>query len=274
MELRHIHADGTPAATILLLHGFGEHAGRYTEFEEAAAARGFDVLSYDQPGHGRFVKDKAVVDVAELITVHRRARAQALAEGRSDNLVLFGHSMGGLVTAASALIDPDQLSAVILSGPAFRVFPEVASPVAKALYRFAHVFPGMPTAKVKAELVSRDPDVVEAYEYDPLVYNGPVSALTASSMTIQGRTALDHASLWPVTLPLLVFHGGEDRIVNIDGSREFVAAARLAGAPAALIDVPDAYHEVFNEPEAPQLRDQALSWLSDQLAARRRPGEG
>lgn len=267
--MRQIHADGTPFATLLLAHGYGEHTGRYVELEESLARAGFDVLSYDMPGHGRADGKRATVDIAELIDLHLQQRAEARSLARTDQLALFGHSMGGLITASSALINPRGIDAVVLSGPAFRPLPAVPTMVAKAGYALARFFPSLPVVSLDPADISSVPRVVARYEHDELNYHGRVPALTGTSMTLHGHTALERATTWDDTLPLLVFHGTDDKLAHIEGSREFVAAVRMAGGPAALIEVPGAFHEVFNEPQAPQLREQMETWLRDQLSARR-----
>lgn len=266
MELRHIIANGQPRSTILLLHGYAEHSGRYSRVIERFAAAGFDVFSYDQQGHGKSEGKRARVDVADLIADHRVARMMVGERKRTENLMLFGHSMGGLVTAASALIDPSGVDAVVLSGPAFRQFPETAHVVSRMGYRLARLLPGVPMVKLDAGLVSRDPLAVRKYERDPLNYHGRVPLLTGASMAVQGCRVLDHARLWDSKLPLLVMHGEDDGLANVDGSREFVASARLAGAPARLVTIPGAYHELLQELERDDLQDQMVEWMIDQLA--------
>lgn len=261
---RRCFAADHPTASILVSHGYAEHTGRYTDLIEALVARGYDVYAYDHLGHGSAPGKRAQADVGQLITDHRAMRETVREQMRTDDLFLFGHSMGGLVTAASALIDPRHLAGVVLSGPAFRPLPEVPGILAKIMHGLARSVPGLPTVKIDTATMSRDPRVIEAFEADEVSYHGKVPALTGSSMSLHGQKALDHATLWSFTLPLLVFHGTEDALAHIDGSREFIAAARLAGAPAALVEVPGAFHEVFNEPEAPHLREQMIGWLDEQ----------
>ena len=264
MELRHIIAVGKPRASVLLLHGYGEHTGRHSAFIEVLAAGGYDVFFYDQPSHGTADGPAACVDVAELINVHLMARMQVRARMRTESLILFGHSMGGLITAASALIRPDDISAVVLSGPAFRQYPELPPLVSEIGYKLAGIMPCLPVARLDSSLISRDPAAVERYERDPLVYHGRVPLLTGASMAVQGRRTLDNARRWRTDLPLFIVHGSADGLANIDGSQEFAAAVRLAGAPVDFVDVAGGYHEVFNDIGREKLEEQLLWWLDQQ----------
>lgn len=269
MELRHIIAVGEPRATILILHGYAEHSGRYSSLIEVFARAGYDVFIYDQRAHGKTDEPPARVDVAELIWSHRRARQLVRERMRTGRLILFGHSMGGLVTSSSSLIDPSGIDAVILSGPAFRQYPEVPGTAARLGYRIAGLLPGLPTAKISPSLISRDPVVVRDYERDPLVYFGRVPLLTGASMAVHGRRALEHAHRWPNDLPLLVVHGDADGLAQLAGAREFVDTARSAGAPADLVVAPGGYHEVLKDLGHEALEERILTWLDIHAGSKR-----
>ncbi|WP_182354296.1 alpha/beta fold hydrolase [Flaviflexus huanghaiensis] len=261
MDLTHIIAVGEPRATILILHGYAEHAGRYSSLTETFAAAGYDVFFYNQPGHGGTAGPAARVDVGQLITLHRRARAAVMQRMRTDSLILFGHSMGGIVTASSALIDPSGLAGVMLTGPAFRPYPELPSPIARAGYRLASYLPALPVATIDPQLTSRDPEAVRDYVEDPLVFHGPVSLLSGTSMAVHGRRALDNAHRWDRRVPLFIAHGEADAIANVDGSREFAAAVRLAGGVADFVPVAGGYHEIIRDPGRDLLERQMIEWL-------------
>lgn len=265
MELRHVIAVGEPRSTVLLLHGFGEHSARYSHIIEIFAEAGYDVFSYDQAGHGRAAGPRAQVDMPELLKDHRAARAEVMARKRTDTLVLFGHSMGGLITGMSALIDPRGVDAVVLSGPAFRQFPEVAPIIAKIGYGLSRFLPSIPIANIDTKDLSRDLFVVRAYERDPLVHHGWVPMLTGTSMAVHGRKALDNASVWKKSLPLYVVHGEDDQMANIEGSREFVTSVKDSGSPAELVTVPAGFHEVLNEPDSEQVVEDIIQWLNNRV---------
>lgn len=262
IDLKSALADD-PKASVLLLHGFAEHQGRYKRLIADLNAGGYDVYSYDQRGHGRAPGKRAVVDVGALIKDHLQARKLVRQMCRTERLFLFGHSMGGLITAASALIDAADVSGVVLSGPAFAPYSHVDTDTIKKLLKLASVFPGAPVGMLDPEHVSRLPEVVEDYKNDPLNYHGPMPALTGMTMMVQGQEVLQRAHQW--VLPLLIFHGSEDMLANVDASWQFVATATAAGVQAEMVEVPGAYHEVFNEPEAGMLTETMIAWLDQQV---------
>lgn len=247
----------TPKGTVLLVHGYGEYSERYAPFMDVLTASGYDVISYDQRGHGNAPGPRARADVGALIEDHLRARREALRIARTPDLFLFGHSMGGLVTAASTLIDHSRLRGTVLSGPALRPLPDVPAPAARALLPLARLFPWLPVSGLDNSWISRDPEVVRAANEDPLMYHGRVPLLTGATMIVQGDEALRHASL--LATPTLILQGSDDHIVSPDGARRFVAATH--GADIELCIIPDAYHEVLNEPEGPALMRDIVEWL-------------
>ncbi|MDO5723984.1 MAG: alpha/beta hydrolase [Flaviflexus sp.] len=254
-------APGQCRGTVLLTHGYAEHAGRYLALIAALNDAGYDVFFRDLPGHGHSAGPRARVDVAELIHLHFDMRGEVRKRMRGGPFFAFGHSMGGLVTAASALIHPEGLDGVVLSGPALRPLPDLPEALVKIMVPVGRLCPGLPAATLDAEAVSRDPAVREAYDSDPLCYHGPVPLLTGATMMDQARRTLAHAHRWDVDLPLLIFHGTKDALADVTGSRQFAAAVTSSGGHAELREVPEAFHEVFNEPEAPQLRAELVSWL-------------
>lgn len=258
MELqRHLSPVGAPRGTVLLTHGLAEHQGRYRPFVDALTSAGYDAITFDLPGHGTAPGPRARVDIGRLIKDHVALRQEALEAARTPDLFLFGHSMGGLITAASALLDGSRLRGVVLTGPALRPNPPVAPRLARALLPAARLLPGFPAARLDAGLVSRTLEVVRAYLDDPLVTTGPVPLLTGVTMTVQGDQAIRNAAA--LRAPTLILHGGADGLARLEGSEAFVEAA--SGAEITLRIVDGAYHEVLNEPEGPALMQDIIAWM-------------
>lgn len=245
-----------PTATVLVSHGYAEHSGRFRPLIDALNAAGLDVFLYDHRGHGVNLVTPLAVDVALLIDDHLTARAEVAGDKRTDKVFCFGHSMGGLITAASVLRDPEGVAGVVLTGPAFLPLPRVAPLAARAGRALARLVPRLPTVALDASLLSHDPKVVAAYRADPLVYTGRVSLLTGASMAAEGYRFLSRVNEWP-DVPALVIHGEEDGLADISGSRRFAAAAR----GCTFNPVPGAYHEVLNEPEGPHLTSKICEWI-------------
>ncbi|MDC4233580.1 lysophospholipase [Actinomyces sp. B33] len=267
MHLRTRHADtDAPRGTVLLAHGYAEHSGRFLPLHDALVAAGYDIAFYDHYGHGESEGPRAAVDVGRLIADHRDMRRIAVAHARTDDLILFGHSMGGLITAASVILDPDGVRATVLTGPAVRPLPAIPAGAARALMPLARLAPRLiakPTAPRRGSVLSRDPRVQEAFDADPLTWKGGVPLLTGATMILHGDEVLRRADR--MRGPLLVVHGSDDALADLDGSRRLVAAAVAAhpDADIRLRIVDGAYHEVLNEPEGPELIGEILAWLAD-----------
>lgn len=253
-----------PRAAVLLAHGFGEYAHRYVDryhrLIPTLVEAGYTVHAYDHRSHGRSGGRPAVADMRQLVEDHLAAR-EAL---RAQPLPVFalGHSMGGLVTAASATRDPRGLSGVILSSPALLVgeneprWLRVLAPV------IARVAPGLNTTELGTSGLSRLTDEVAAYEADTVMYHGSVPALTAASMLTLS------AALWPTyarwTLPTLTIHGTADRITDPRGSERFHAA--IASGDKTLRTFEGGYHELLNDEPREEARQILIDWLRDHTA--------
>lgn len=244
-----------PRGTVLLAHGFGEHRGRYARFTEALNNAGYDAWSFDFTGHGNSPGKRARIDVASLISEHLHARKRLLDVARTENIYLFGHSMGGLVTIASTLLNPHYATAVAVTGPGLRPLPATSVRVAKAGAALARLIPSMDSVEIDLSTLSRDPQVIADYEADPLVHHGKVPLLTGSTMVIQGDHVIRNAPM--LARPLLILHGEADGLCDIAGSKKFT---ERTGGVAELVTLPDAYHELLNEPEHEEVTRRILDW--------------
>ncbi|QWW19292.1 lysophospholipase [Schaalia sp. 19OD2882] len=266
MEIQRAFADtDQPKGTVLLSHGFAEHMGRYLPLRRALVESGYDIAFYDHACHGTAPGPRACVDVGRLIRDHVRARREVLTRARSSRLFLFGHSMGGLVTAASTLVDPIGVRGVVLTGPAVAPLPAVPVEVARAMTKAARLTPGVQVRPAVPDpqdsKLSRDPEVQRAFNADPLCHQGGIVMLTASTMVVQAHETMRRANRWRA--PLLVFHGNQDELCDLEGSREFVRRAVSAhpGVDVHLRVVDGARHEVLNEPEGPSIMRDMVLWL-------------
>jgi len=205
--------------------------------------------------------------VGTLIRDFGDARRATLAHARTPDLFLFGHSMGGIIAAASTILDPTHLRGTVLSAPALRPLPHVSPSRARRLLPVARISPGLVVAKGASEMqvspLSRDPQVQRDFDADPLTYKGGVPILTGTTMILQGDEVLRRADR--LTTPTLVMHGSGDLLADLRGSRDFVRAARGAhpNADVHLRIVDGAYHELLNEPEGPGLIRDIIIWLGE-----------
>ncbi len=261
--------EGSPRrGTVLMVHGLGEHAGRYGHVAQRLNAWGFAVRGYDQYGHGQSGGRRGALtsdlrltnDLADLIDATR----QHMPPGTP--LVLLGHSMGGLVAAQLVALKLRPVDALVLSSPALEA--RLGGVQKLLLATMARLLPDVRVANgLDARYLSHDPAVVAAYRADPLCHDR-ISGRLGRFIANAGPAATAHAAHWQV--PTLLLWAGDDRLVNPAGSAAFAAAA-----PAALVRsqcFAPLYHELFNEtPEhAAAVWDslrQGLSWLLQKDAA-------
>lgn len=253
-------AGDDPRGVVAVIHGAAEHIGRYDAFAGALNRRGFAVTGFDMRGHGRsdgrrlFVRsfDRLVDDAARLL-----ARITEIYPGRP--LFLFGHSTGGTVATLLALTHPVQLESLILSGPLLKVgenFSPLTIRLAKLLGRFA---PRLPLDRIDASHVSRDEDVVQDYEADPLVYHGRIPAGTgAAGIRAIQQIEQEESSL---RLPILILHGTADKLADVDGSRRLYRRAASTDKTLKLYE--GFYHEVLKDLGKEKVLADLLIWLEE-----------
>lgn len=219
-----------PARLVVLVHGYGEHIGRYEHVAAALNARGSAVVGPDHRGHGRSPGERAHVDSFEPIVEELRAVVQDTRRGLA--VVMVGHSMGGLIAARYAQRFPEDLAGLVLSGPALGLSPVLESWLADP-----------PSDPIDGAVLSRDPAVGEAYAADPLVYHGGWKRSTLQAF-IDADAAVAAGPGFG-SLPLLYVHGGDDQLVPAALARPVVE--QLAGDDSELVVIAGARHEVFNE---------------------------
>lgn len=261
---RHWPASGSCRGVILLAHGLGEHSGRYQGFADFFCARGIAVVAPDHIGHGHSPGRRAHTgSFAEFLQPLLQLRALIDQWYPSSPCFLLGHSLGGLIAARLLLDAQGQFAGAALSAPALAV-AEPPSPLLLWINRvLARIWPTLGMLKLDASQVSRDPEVVAAYEADPLVHHGKVSArlvaeLFATMKEVNTRRA-------EITLPLLLMHGEADVMTAPAGSRGF--SAGVGSADVTLRLYPGLYHEIFNEPERLQVLEDLDQWLQQRLPA-------
>jgi alpha-beta hydrolase superfamily lysophospholipase len=252
--------DGEARADVLLVHGLGEHSGRYAHVARALVDAGYAVHALDHRGHGRSTGRRTYVKrYDELLRDLHQLRGRVATPGRP--LVVLGHSMGGNVAMGYVLDHPDDIAALVLSGPALRIGDDFSPVQLTLLTTLAKVAPALRPQGLSADAISRDPEVVRAYRADPLVHTGKISvglgaALLGAMRSFPGRYA-------ELRLPILILHGTDDRLADVRGSRELEAAATGADVTAHYYE--GLYHEVFNEPEQERVLGDLTSWLDAHL---------
>jgi acylglycerol lipase len=249
--------EGEARAHIAIVHGYAEHSGRYAHVGEALAQRGYAVCVLDLRGHGRSDGDRAIVrSFDEYLADVRAFLSRVRARGAGRPLFLLGHSMGGTIVTLELAVDHPQLAGAMLSGG---VLTSSGTPrIVRAIFGLlGRLFPRLPLVKLKAEHVSRDPDVVRRYEEDPLVYRGRIRAGLAAAMGRAVRRIERDAP--SISVPLLIMHGAADELAPPEGSS--LLYERVASADKTLKLYDGLYHEILNEPERDQVVADIAAWL-------------
>ena len=267
-ELKLVSCDGlalqgrewvaaNPVAVVCLVHGLGEHSGRYQHVAEALTEDGYTLLAMDLRGHG---KSEGKRGHAENYTVLWSDLALLLmdAQSRHPNLpvFLYGHSLGGNLVLSYVLEKKPDIAGIIVSAPLLRLAfdPPSWKTAAMRLMKKLRINLSLPSG-LDAAALSRDMDVVNAYRSDPLIH-GSVSPSLALDMLRYGENLLDHASEF--TGPLLLMHGTEDRITSIEATKIF---SKKTCADCTLKIWEDVQHEPHNDPEKGAVLAFVVDWL-------------
>ena len=249
--------DGVaPRGSVLLVHGLGEHSGRYDHVARRLAAIGLEVHGYDLRGHGRSEGPRGSIPADDALLDDLRLVFDRLEPAP----IVLGHSLGGALAAratAGGWIAP---RALILSSPALALHVD---PVRAAVLSLAQrLIPdrALPNS-LPADKLSHERAEVEAYRSDELVHDRITPRMYGFLAGAGDAVRRDAAKL---TVPTLLLVSGADGIVDARGARE-LATALPAGATAHFYD--DLYHEIFNErePDRTRVLDDLVAWLEPRL---------
>lgn len=244
-------------ANVLITHGFAEYAERYfTRYHLLVPklnAHGFDVFGWDMRGHGRSAGARGVTDLRAAVDDHRAARAKL----GDKPLFVFGHSLGGLVTAASVAEDARGVAGVVLSAPALLI---TAPAHLRAIAGFVASFaPGARLAPpIDTDGLSRIPEEVAAYTSDPMVSDPRVPARTGATAIAVAERAWTQYPKWQT--PVLVLHGERDGATDPEGSKRFFAMIPASDKRSELY--PEGRHELLNDLDRDAAMNVILTWLS------------
>ena len=254
--------DSPPRGVVILAHGYGEHARRYDHVAARFGAAGLITYALDHRGHGRSSGKRVYLrDISEYTEDFGTLVGIAAADHPDLARIVLGHSMGGAVVFAYGVDHPEDYTAMVLSGPAVAAQESVSSATVLAAKLMGRLTPGMPVQDIPAAAVSRDPEVVAAYEADPLVHRGKVPAGIGRALIEIGETMPQRAGA--ITAPLLVVHGEGDSLIPVEGSRRLVEC--VGSSDVHLKVYPELYHEVFNEPEQELVLDDVTAWIESKL---------
>jgi alpha-beta hydrolase superfamily lysophospholipase len=251
--------EGAPAAVLAVVHGYGEHGGRYRGLAEDMAARGYAVHVYDLRGHGRSGGRRGhlgrFTDYLDDTAVYLDAVRE---EHPGRPLYLLGHSLGGLIATAYVEDRPaDALAGLILSSPFLRLgmpVPPLRLHVARLLSLIA---PAVNVGNtIDPSALSHDREVVRVYDTDPLNHHVATARWAAEALAAQSA-ALSAAA--GIRLPFLLLYGDADAVADPQAARELYE--RVASPDKTVHCYEDFYHEIFNETGRAAVFADLAAWL-------------
>lgn len=253
--------EDRPRAVVCLVHGIGEHSGRYVHVADSLIQSGYALISFDLRGHGKSEGPRGHIpsyeaimqDISSLLEVSNKKFPQS-------PFFLYGHSLGGNLVLNYVLRRQSHLKGVIATAPWLRLAFE--PPAFKiALGKITnYIWPSFSQKSgLDTKALSRDLEVVHSYENDPLVHNR-ISARMFISAYQAGQWALEHASEF--SLPLLLMHGGDDNLISVKASHEF---ANMQTKNCTLKIWDGLYHEIHNEPEKEEVFKFLIDWLDKEV---------
>jgi alpha-beta hydrolase superfamily lysophospholipase len=247
---------------LLVVHGLGEHCGRYMNVVDHFVPLGYAVYGLDHIGHGKSAGEREMVesfaDFADTLMIYR----DMIAEWQKGKpIFLLGHSMGGAISAFCLLDHQEDFNGAVLSAPLVAI-GEGVSPLSITMSKvLSRIAPKLGLVAVDVDLVSRDKDVVKAYVDDPLIFHGKTpSRLGAEMLAAMERIT---AEAGRIRLPFILVQGGADALVDPAGARMLVEKA--SSEDRTLKTYEGLYHEVFNEPEKEMVLKDVEAWLETHI---------
>jgi len=256
--------DTDPKALIALVHGLGEHTGRYAHVGKVMTDAGYAMVGFDLRGHGKsggarghFPSLSTVMQDIKEFLVFLAQRYPELPQ------FLYGHSLGGLLVLTFALKDNAGVKGVIATGPGLRS-PIHDQKLKVAMAKLLGTL--VPSIQLSSDLevtaLSRDQNVVKAYVNDPLVHDRMSLGFGKAGLDATDQV-FNHAAEFPV--PLLIMHSKIDKITYSSGSEDFARLVAEAGNDVTLKLWEGLYHELHNEPEKAEVFAFMAEWLDKHL---------
>ncbi len=253
--------DSEPKMVVFLIHGLGEHSGRYASMAQYYACFGIEVGSFDLRGHGKSDGQRGHCDdFQQLIRDIDRFLNQGSSIDIAKPRFIYGHSLGATLAIKYALSHPGKYNGVILSAPMLK--PAFELPKWKMVLGRAmqSLWPTLSLSnEVDINALSRDKAVLIKNQEDPLIHDR-ISVKLGMQVLEAGEQLLEEASL--VDFPLLMMHGDADDLTCHKASRAF---SECAGEQSTLKIWDGFYHELHHEPEKKDVYNYCIDWMKRQL---------
>ena len=250
--------DVQSRGVILLVHGLGEHIGRYHHVIDKFINAGYVVVGFDHPGHGKSGGKRGYIrSFDDYLTIIDQLITDIKSVYSGLPLFIYGHSLGGEIVLYYCLKRNPDLKGAIVTSPVVGVGDQSKSKVT-LVKLIAKLVPKMVIENdLELDALSRDPEVVQKYKDDPLVHP-KVGVTLGLGMIEAGNYILANGAKFPNQLLLL--QGADDRIVSVDATRQF---ANLGSTNVSYIEWKGGYHELHNEPDKGSVLNTILNWISE-----------
>ena len=247
-----------PKATIVIVHGLGEHSGRYESLVKTLNQSGYAAASVDLPGHGKSAGKRGHID--DFIDYHAAILALTLDLHRQQPdtpVFILGHSLGGLIVSHMMHDHQELYEGILLSGASIQSPQQPPDWQIGITGLIAKIAPNLGMINLDINGLCRDQTVIEQYLQDPLVNRSKLTARFITEMFKAMQTTVDKAS--EIFKPILIMHGGDDIITDPAGSQ--MLFDKVSATDKTLKIYNGFYHEIFNEPEAAQVFADVVGWL-------------
>ncbi len=255
--------EGEPRAVIVVVHGYGEHLGRYRHVADYFVKQGYAVYTLDHRGHGQSEGLRAYVHSFDQFVEDLHVFVgQVKSAQPGHKLFILGHSMGALISLLYCIRYPDGIAGLIISGAPVNADANVPGYLVTLGSILNQIIPKYPFLKGDDySVLSRDPEVGRAFEADPLTWTQPMRIRLG--VEINRAAGQARAGVSTLTMPLLVMHGAADAYVNPSGSQ--LAYERAGSSDKTLKVYPNLRHEIMNEPEKYEVLADIAAWLEAHL---------
>lgn len=250
-----------PKAVIVIVHGLCEHLGRYNYFTKKLNEFGYSVYRFDNRGHGRSSGERGYIDNFEYFFDDAdKIVDMALQENKKVPVFMFGHSMGGFITAGYGMKYRDKVSGQIHSGAAVLEISTMTADLKKDNFFEKH--PRIMAPNSLSSLISRDQSIVKAYDDDPLVLKEMTLKLLGEFNVKGSDWILKNVKNYEY--PCFIIHGGNDQIVSNEAATWLYS--NISSTDKELKIYPECFHEILNEKEEKELVISDIhTWIEERL---------
>lgn len=255
--------DEEAKASLLLVHGLGEHSSRYLHVAEKLVEAGVSVFTFDGRGHGKSVPKPTAYFASykdylkDIDALFEKVKTYV----PQKPSFIFGHSMGGGLVAAYVLEHQPKTDGILLSAPALMPDDNLSPLLIKVSGLVSALAPKLKVLKLDASKISRDAKEVEKYKNDPLVYQNPVPARTGNELLKMMNSSLAAAAQFQY--PVLLMHGTADKLTNPKGTEQFFRT--ISSKDKTFHRYEGLYHELVNEPEKDKIIQDIVDWIKERV---------